>query len=408
MRRDPFLVCCGFLHIWLLAAGMYLTMLSFMLPISFEKILKSLILAVPVTVLWAAAQYGKKIWSYILAAGVCMTGAWAAGGVPWDRGCLMAAVGLLVILYFAERLSGYPQVPSVPAYPYLFFFAAFYGCSIYYHHDLLKKFAVVGAGIYWLVILWRKNRIEFLDYYQENQTLHRFPGKRIAAGTQLALLLFSVFTVTGMLFFPVSGADQVILAIGRLLRRILGLLFKGLEQEPEPVVSQAEEMPAQMEFPLTESVMPAFWTKILQILDKIVEIAFLAALAAGACYLLYKIYKTYNMSRSDNQDVLEAIPAAQTEIKERIKDRKSRIPWMEKRTVKARIRKYYRNQILKRTQGVPHACRTPEELEKQAGLVKGEVTEEFHELYEKARYGKQECTAADAARMKQLDRLDFS
>lgn len=81
---------------------------------------------------------------------------------------------------------------------------------------------------------------------------------------------------------------------------------------------------------------------------------------------------------------------------------------MEKRTVKARIRKYYRNQILKRTQGVPHACRTPEELEKQAGLVKGEVTEEFHELYEKARYGKQECTAADAARMKQLDRLDFS
>ena len=44
----------------------------------------------------------------------------------------------------------------------------------------------------------------------------------------------------------------------------------------------------------------------------------------------------------------------------------------------------------------------PEEIEETAGLSGAEGMEEFHEIYEKARYGKERCGQNEVVRMKEL------
>ena len=59
-------------------------------------------------------------------------------------------------------------------------------------------------------------------------------------------------------------------------------------------------------------------------------------------------------------------------------------------------------------EGKPSPVFTPMELEEAAGLPEGEEREEFHSLYEKARYGNAPCSQEEARRMGELERVDFS
>ena len=45
---------------------------------------------------------------------------------------------------------------------------------------------------------------------------------------------------------------------------------------------------------------------------------------------------------------------------------------------------------------------TPEQIEAAAGLTNAEGVEEFHRIYEKARYGKEDCRQEELGRMKEL------
>ena len=150
-----------------------------------------------------------------------------------------------------------------------------------------------------------------------------------------------------------------------------------------------------------------FLTAMWSILEKILTLAVILGAVAALCAFLFWLYKKYNSQVPDNGDILEKLETPEKETRERMKKKGIFVPdFLKSRTPKARIRKAYRRKI--EAAGKPSAFASPKELEDQAGIPQGEKREEFHRLYEKARYGNSSCTQEEAKRMRELERVDFS
>ena len=156
--------------------------------------------------------------------------------------------------------------------------------------------------------------------------------------------------------------------------------------------------PAQKASPLLEA--------IRKILERICTVAVAAAAIAGCCAFLYWIYKKYNNQTAENGDILEKLDKSGKEKRESLKlQNRFRRSFFSGWSPNSRIRKYYRQKICRN--GKPAETNTPWEMEEQAGMTAGKDREEFHKLYEQARYGNVPCTQEDARRMKGLERVDF-
>lgn len=70
------------------------------------------------------------------------------------------------------------------------------------------------------------------------------------------------------------------------------------------------------------------------------------------------------------------------------------------KSTKQKIRKSYKKVIKKNLKGKPAGWETPEELEEKAGLRAVDISKEFHEIYEKARYSQYECDDNDLEKIK--------
>ena len=279
--------------------------------------------------------------------------------------------------------------------------------SLAYGLDRLSSVFLILTGCYWLLTLWSKNREGFLEYCEDYENLYRFPKQRIAYGNRLMLVFLTVLTVGCMLLLPCLGIDRGVLAVLELLRKLLAMLLSGNRETGDPESLFPEEMgfqpmtlePGQETSPL----LAAFW----EILKKICTAAAGAAAIAGCCIFLYWLYKKYNSQSTENGDILENLDKSEKEEKETLARKKRfRKSVFSRRTPNARIRKYYIQKISR--EGKPSETYTPWELEEQAGLAEGNKREEFHKLYEQARYGNAPCTQEEARRMKELGRVDFS
>ena len=259
-----------------------------------------------------------------------------------------------------------------------------------------------GAGLYWLLILWCRNREQMLLFQQDNRDLYRFPGESIANASRLSLVLLSVATVAGMALFPFSGLDQGIYTLGRLLRRFIAWLLSGGSREPAVTLEETKE--PEMRAPLLpeqEEASP-FWQAFWDILEKVFTVAILLLAVAALCWGLYWLYKKYNARAMDNGDILEVLPKNAPDKREKLEGSKRIGRGLFSTKPEDRIRRYYRKKIEQNLR--PKLSLSPVELEKAAGLSQKEGIEEFHRLYEKARYSGESCSRQEAGKMKDLDR----
>ena len=206
---------------------------------------------------------------------------------------------------------------------------------------------------------------------------------------------------------PFLGIDRGILAVLDLIRRFLAMLLSGAGEETEPEEFPAEESAAQP-MVLEPGGEPSPFLAILwEILEKILILAVVLGTAAAVCAFLFWLYKKYNSQVLDNGDILEKLETPKKETTERLKKKGIFVPdFLKARTPKTRIRRAYKRKI--EAAGKPSVFASPRELEDQAGIPLGEKREEFHRLYEKARYGNSSCTQEEAKRMRELERVDFS
>ncbi len=407
MREDRFLKIYSFLHLWIFIAGILLLLLYVGEAFSPEAGAKLILLAVPALLLREISVRGKKIWSYLGASLLVLAVFWFLGTGSWERTCLLFGVIFFVILFFAQRITGNREAFFRPSYACLLAFALEYIFTLAYDLDRLGNLFLILTGCYWLLILWSRNREYFLDYCGDYDRLYRFPRQGIAYGSRLMLLSLTVFTVGCMVLFPFLGVDRGILAVLELLRRFLAMLFSGEREEKVP-----EDLPSpEMEFQpmaLEPGGEPSpFLAALWNILEKVLILVVIVGAAAGICALIFWLYKKYNSQTAENGDILENLESSRRETREGLKKRRIFVPdFLKTRTPQTRIRKAYKRKI--EMTGKPSAFASPKELEDQAGLPQGEKREEFHGLYEKARYGNAPCTQEEAKRMWELERVDFS
>lgn len=407
MREDKILKVYGYLHLWIFTAGILLLFLEAGGALTCRSGTRLLLLAVPAVIFREVSLRGKKIWSYLAASLLVLGLLWFLGGKGWERVCLLLGAVFFLILFFVQRISGNREAFFRPSYACLLAFALGYILSLAYGTKAVGNLFAVLAGIYWLLILWSRNREHFLDYCGDYENLHRFPKQRIAYGSRLMLVLLTVLTVGCMAVLPFLGIDRGVLAALELLRRFLAMLLSGERKSPETEELPEGEPGIQPGFFGGGEEPSPFLTALWEILEKVFTIAVILAIAGGICAFLYWLYKKYNSQAGENGDILESLKPSKREEKERLKkSRGSGRGFWQGRTPEARIRKAYRQKIIRK--GKPFAAATPQELEDEAGLQKGKEREEFHSLYEKARYGNVSCTQEEAKRMKELERVDFS
>ncbi len=407
MREDRFLKIYGFLHLWIFAAGVLFLLLYVGGAFSLEIGIKLILLAVPALLLHEISVRGRKIWSYLGAAVSCFGVFWFLGERPWERTCLLLGVIFFVILFFGQRITGNREAFFRPSYACLLVFALEYIFSLSYNLEKLENVFLIVTGCYWLLILWCRNREQFLDYCGDYDRLYRFPKQGIAYGSRLMLIFLTIFTVGCMVLLPFLGIDRGILAVLELIRRFLAMLFSGESEEEVPEELPSAERETQPMFLEPGGEPSPFLTALWNILEKVLIFAVVLGAAAGICVFLFWLYKKYNSQTTGNGDILESLESPGKETREGLKKRGIFVlDFLRSRTPQARIRKVYKRKI--EAAGKPSASASPKELEDQAGIPQGEKREEFHRLYEKARYGNTPCTQEEAKRMGGLERVDFS
>ena len=205
-------------------------------------------------------------------------------------------------------------------------------------------------------------------------------------GSRLMLIFLTVLTVGCMGLLPFLGIDRGILAVLDLIRRFLAMLFSGEREEVEPEELLSGERAAQPMILEPGGEPSPFLTAMWSIPGKDPYPGSDPGSSSGPVCLLFWLYKKYNSQVPDNGDILEKLETPEKETRERMKMKGIFVPdFLKPRTPKARIRKAYRRKI--EAAGKPSAFASPKELEDQAGIPQGEKREEFHRLYEKARYG---------------------
>ena len=406
MKEDRVLKIYGFLLLWLFTVGILLVLLDVGGLLDRESAGKLLFLFLPLLVFREVSVRGKKIWSYLGVAVLFGCAFWFLGRNRGESMCLLLGICFFIFLFFYERVSGNREGFFRPSYGCIAAFVLEYVFCLVCGSEKVSGIFLILTGCYWLLALWGKNRERFLKYCEDYENLYRFPRQRIAYGNRLMLIFLTGLTVGCMFFLPFLGIDRCVWAVLNLLRRILAMLLSGSREAEAPERLFPEDMgfqpmmlePAQKASPLLEAI----W----KILERICTVAVAAAAIAGCCAFLYWIYKKYNNQTAENGDILEKLDKSGKEKRESLKlQNRFRRSFFSGWSPNSRIRKYYRQKICRN--GKPAETNTPWEMEEQAGMTAGKDREEFHKLYEQARYGNVPCTQEDARRMKGLERVDF-
>ena len=396
------LVLYRFFHTFLLADSLALMILSFGGDITPLQSAKSLILFVPIFLLYWTVRRFKSLFLFTASGAASLAVLYFVSSTIWERGAFTLCGVLLILLYFFERAGSGESMLVRPSYAGLLIFAGVYIYALAYHRSMLGRLICLCTGAYWLLTILSENRRSLLKLYEQNEKLHRFPRNRIAEGNRIALGGFCALITAGMVLLPVSGFDRFLKRRGHLLLNVLRKIFSGLGGAEE-LIEEEPEMAGQMPFlPGEFREASPFWQTLFQILEKVFILLFLAAAVYVICRILYNIYKKYHETVLSDGDRVEFLSPAKGDKKESLGKERRKSGFFAPRSVNETIRRYYKKKIERTAvKKVPESS-TPQEIEKAAGLWEKEEIREFHEIYEKARYGKEKCGQEECSRMKEL------
>ena len=150
----------------------------------------------------------------------------------------------------------------------------------------------------------------------------------------------------------------------------------------------------QGETPLLVEIIYRFFN----VLGWILGVGFILLLLWILVKRLYFLYQNFNVRTEENGDRVErlTIPFVSEKEKKLSRENKEHLFW--DTSPDARIRKHYKKRV-KQAWGkeIPYWY-TPSQLEEELTMEEEEI-ERFHVLYEKARYGKKECSRNELEEM---------
>ena len=222
----------------------------------------------------------------------------------------------------------------------------------------------------------------------------------MGGGISLLYAVLVGFVMVGFSFLPLQGVFEW---LGQMLLAALRWFFSLFSGDEENVIEPEEEVlpPENSGFPL-EGGSSSWLADLLQQICIILGFVIVGVgILAAIVYIVYKLYKNFY-----------EIPEGRTEEKEFILPflREERLSHGSKKATArwgrdpvSRIRRLYRKKIQKGMpkKAVPSQSATPSEQMEAAGLNQKPQSEDFHNLYEKARYGNG-VTVEDAEQMRSI------
>lgn len=382
--RQITLRAMGWFHIgWVYAlyyAGIYQVVLGDQeLP---WRLWWGLLSVIPLALADLGTEVFRRLWQYLLwSLAVCGL-AWLLLGTPLD------AVPLALVCFFrgknqlseepVESVLDRPSIPIVLAAVPPFFYSAIGDAP------LLQKLSLIWAALYLLLWAAWRGLANIHGYLSLNRDMAGVPVKRIVRTTGVAVL--AMVLLAGGLLLPA-------LAMGTGYLRINPNPQPGQRQvQVETTSSDFMAMPDWMQ-QLGENdggfQMPAF-----------VSYFFMAL--AGALVVVCLLYGVYWVIRGlrgsfvDHRDVVQNLRRDPEDQVEETFGKRTRRPRIWDRSPSAQVRRRYRRAVLRAAKEEPPRWAAPQEIEREAGLEDPLL----HQLYEKARYSQEGCTAQESRSLK--------
>lgn len=382
------------LHSFLLISMLYDLIIQVMEPGNPFVVYQNLLLLPAVAVLSVSCRRAKYFWQFF------MVSAAVTAAVFFLETCgiwMGICGGLAAFSYFYARAKKEDCWLEVPAYPWLIGYLLLFFEGEYLHNEFMGLYLSVKAAIYFLLYNFYTNLVEMEHFVRIYGSLERLPVHRIGKINRRMMWIFNGTVAAAMIAAPFLGIDGMLRQLGRalkeILRCILLLLFHGGGSEEEAVMPQ-QSAALMMPPPVGEeeaSIFSRILSQVLNILGWALAIALLLAVLWIFLRRLYFLYRDFHVRTEENGDRVERLIAPPVMEK---KSRLKRIPgehlfW--NRSFNARMRKHYRKRVLREWAETPPFWYTPCQLEEELTMGE-EERKKFHGLYEKARYGKSECS----------------
>ena len=371
---------------------------------SIETFLHTVIYLPAVILLSEGQKQAKYSWQYLVFAAGAVVITRAVTGMMTEGRFEQVLSTVLVVaaasLYFYARAKNAECLLEAPEYYCLGLYLLMWFLERQYPSELLENYAVIGAGCYCLLCMYKTNLDEILQFIDLNEQLERFPEKRLLKSNLLMMGFQTIIVGCGMGMILSSGVDGVFDKLVEAFRRFMTWLLSFLESDTEAVGSEVSGGAAIM--PVVEAEeRSAFMEMLLKLFD-ILSWVIVIGLTLFVIYKLlkkfYQLYLEFDMNSVENGDEIEKIYTVQSkEEKRKLKKQKSEnLRW--DRSPNAKIRKYYKKRVLRDLKEIPAAYLTPEEIEQSVDMSV-DKKQVFHTLYEQARYGNVDCSKEDVDKM---------
>ena len=273
---------------------------------------------------------------------------------------------------------------------------------------LMKQcfYEFIGFLLFYMISKNLENTERFIALNQETAN---FPIRQMKGVNRTLLCFFTIVMLGGMLLVPQFHPERITEQIGALALMVLRWLFSLIQREEinsKPYLD-LEDSGNQSGYglPIEEGI-PSKLALFLQYLMEIVTVIILiAVILFGIGFCLYQIYKRFyaiplksgeDRKETDVITVTEHVPIFQKKkkLKEELGGYNKKIRYQYKKSVKRRKGK---EQILE-------PSLTPTEIETvlEHPFMDVKEREKWITLYEKARYGKEECTKEELEEAKKM------
>ena len=258
--------------------------------------------------------------------------------------------------------------------------------------------ALTACVLYFLY--WRLMALK--EYVENNRDSAYFPERQVKRVSRSMLGIYTLLMTGCMILLSIVPAGPWVGSLGKGLLAALRWFFGlfrgcGAEQNEEPLAetSPVEDMTMP---PVEENPGSPIWDWLWKIFSTLI----LLLVAAGLVYLIVRLfarlYQSFYHKDDGDGDHKEFIRPTDRTDKVR---RETKAGLGFGGTPSQKVRRIYRKKILslkRRDQELKESL-TPKEQTEEVALTDAK---EMLDLYEKARYGREECSKEDTKRMKEL------
>lgn len=333
---------------------------------------------------YVVTTYRRSIFLYLVLVALAFFG---VSRIEGDQVLLLTVAigaGAGAVGYFVGRWKESPGLFGGITYWYLLLTVWGYFMGIFLKNEAMKNRTCIYAMAILLICMLNENQKAIKAYVAENEKLHRFPTQTLKNRNQTVITVFSMLVLAGMIIgFRGAPADPKLPQVNTGNRKV-----EMAEVEPMEMMDLGSLELGEQKEP------PAWLTALSDFLYHVMEI-FVVVL--GCVLVVVGIYALYHGYKSHFKKVEETVSEEDEDQIEKVLPKGGALKKLfERKTPSEMIRKYYKKWIRGALKVVP-GTEAPAELEKRAGLS----DEEFHSLYEKARYSHIACTKEESQRIKQ-------